>query len=74
MRTWLPRIFALLFVCSAALTNVGAQDSDFGNWWIYFGNKQMNERWNWHHEVQYRNYNFIGDLELKKREQRTPAP
>lgn len=40
-----------------------AQDSDFGNWWIYFGNKQIDEKWNWHHEVQYRNYNFVGDLE-----------
>ena len=40
-----------------------AQDSDFGNWLIYFGNKKINEKWNLHHEVQYRNYNAIGDLE-----------
>jgi hypothetical protein len=40
-----------------------AQDSDFGNWMIYFGNKKINSTWNWHHEVQYRNYNSIGDLE-----------
>ncbi len=40
-----------------------AQENDFGNWYIYFGNKQLSDRWNWHHEVQYRNYNFIGDLE-----------
>ncbi len=40
-----------------------AQDSDLGNWWIYFGNKQIDSKWNWHHEVQYRNYNAIGDLE-----------
>ncbi len=39
------------------------QDSNFGNWLIYFGNKQFNSKWNLHHEVQYRNYNFIGDLE-----------
>ncbi|MDX1667233.1 MAG: DUF2490 domain-containing protein, partial [Saprospiraceae bacterium] len=39
------------------------QNSDLGNWWIYFGNKQFEEKWNWHHEVQYRNYTFIGDLE-----------
>ena len=40
-----------------------AQDSDFGNWLIYFGNKKINSKWNIHHEVQYRNYNAIGDLE-----------
>jgi hypothetical protein len=40
-----------------------AQQSNLGNWWIYFGNKQISSKWNWHHEVQYRNYNFVGDLE-----------
>ncbi|MCB0450348.1 MAG: DUF2490 domain-containing protein [Confluentibacter sp.] len=39
------------------------QDSNFGNWLIYFGNKKIDAKWNWHHEVQYRNYNAIGDLE-----------
>ncbi|MBT8266286.1 MAG: DUF2490 domain-containing protein [Bacteroidia bacterium] len=39
------------------------QDSNLGNWIIYFGNKQLNEKWNLHHEVQYRNYNAVGDLE-----------
>jgi len=34
-----------------------------GNWLIYFGDKRIDTRWNWHHEVQYRNYNAIGDLE-----------
>ncbi|MBK8557453.1 MAG: DUF2490 domain-containing protein [Lewinellaceae bacterium] len=40
-----------------------SQSSDLGNWYIYFGNKKINNSWNWHHEVQYRNYNFFGDLE-----------
>ncbi len=40
-----------------------AQDSNFGNWMIYFGNKKINDKFNWHHEVQYRNYDFVGDLE-----------
>jgi hypothetical protein len=40
-----------------------SQESDLGNWLIYFGNKQINKKINWHHEVQYRNYNGIGDLE-----------
>ena len=42
---------------------VFSQDSNFGNWMIYFGNKQFNSKWNLHHEIQYRNYNAIGDLE-----------
>ncbi len=40
-----------------------AQDSDLGNWLLYFGNKKINTKLNWHHEVQYRNFNAIGDLE-----------
>tara|TARA_R110002072_G_scaffold174802_19_gene330581 strand:+ start:1982 stop:2641 length:660 start_codon:yes stop_codon:yes gene_type:complete len=40
-----------------------SQTNNTGNWWIYFGNKQINEKWNLHHEVQYRNFNFIGDTE-----------
>lgn len=39
------------------------QASGFGNWFIYFGNKQIKQKWNWHNEVQYRNFNFIGDTE-----------
>ncbi len=42
---------------------VSAQESNLGNWLIYFGNKKLGDRFNWHHEVQYRNYNAIGDLE-----------
>lgn len=40
-----------------------AQDSNLGNWLIYIGNKKINQDWNIHNEVQYRNYNAIGDLE-----------
>jgi len=40
-----------------------SQDSNFGNWLIYLGNKELSQRWNLHNEVQYRNYNAIGDLE-----------
>lgn len=39
------------------------QDSNLGNWLVYIGSKKVNDRWNIHHEVQYRNYNVIGDLE-----------
>ena len=40
-----------------------AQESDFGNWLIYIGNKKLNSKWNIHNEVQYRNYDAVGDLE-----------
>jgi hypothetical protein len=52
-------LFGFLMVTTASL----AQDSNLGNWMIYFGNKKINPKWNWHHEVQYRNYDAIGDLE-----------
>jgi len=42
---------------------VQAQNSDLGNWLIYIWNKKLNNNWNIHNEVQYRNYNAIGDLE-----------
>ncbi|WP_116124886.1 DUF2490 domain-containing protein [Lewinella sp. IMCC34183] len=53
-------LFFLLFVLPATAF---AQPADLGNWMIYFGNKDLGERWNLHHEVQYRNYNVVGDLE-----------
>jgi hypothetical protein len=39
--------------------HVKAQKSDVGNWMIYFGNKQINKKWNWWHEAQYRSYNVL---------------
>ena len=58
-------IRTILFVLVlAVLPKVStAQDSDLGNWLVYIGSKQLNEKWNLHHEVQYRNYDAIGDLE-----------
>ena len=58
----MTRILFTIFICLLSLKGF-SQASDIGNWIIYFGNKQINEKWNWHHEVQYRNYNAIGDLE-----------
>ena len=56
--------FSLVIICCLAFPFFGvSQESNFGNWIIYFGNKQINQKWNWHHEVQYRNYDAIGDLE-----------
>lgn len=53
-------IVIISIVCPWFLT---AQESNLGNWLIYIGNKKINEKINLHHEVQYRNYNAIGDLE-----------
>jgi Protein of unknown function (DUF2490) len=40
-----------------------AQPTQIGNWFMYLGDKKINNKWNWHHEVQYRNFNFLGDTE-----------
>ncbi len=55
------RFLLILFFIFPIVIN--AQSSDLGNWIIYVGNKQIDSKWNWHNEVQYRNYNAIGDLE-----------
>ncbi len=40
-----------------------AQKSDLGAWYNYIGSMKMDSSFNWHQEIQYRNYNAIGDLE-----------
>ena len=52
----------LILVLMLPLFSQG-QESTFGNWLIYIGNKKINTKWNIHHEIQYRNYDAIGDLE-----------
>jgi len=56
----LSLLVVLCFLCPRI---VNAQDSNIGNWLIYIGNKKLNSKWNIHNEVQYRNYDAIGDLE-----------
>lgn len=60
LNKWIKIHFILAIVF---LPFFGQAQSDLGNWWIYFGNKDLNKGFNLHHEIQYRNYNFIGDLE-----------
>jgi len=57
-RTLAALIFVLMLPIFAQ-----SQDSNLGNWLMYIGNKKLNQKWNIHNEVQYRNYNAIGDLE-----------
>ena len=54
---WLIIIFLLVGINDS----VYSQKSEIGNWFIYFGNQKINKNWNWHNEIQYRNYDFIGD-------------
>jgi hypothetical protein len=64
MRTNSSKISLVVLMIAFMLPNFAqSQESDFGNWLIYIGNKKLNEKWNLHNEVQYRNYNAIGDLE-----------
>ena len=53
-------VFLLLF---GLRFQMQAQESDVGNWLIYIGNKKVNSKFNLHNEIQYRNYDAIGDLE-----------
>ena len=52
-----------IWLVLCVITNSNAQKSDIGNWFAYMGNQKINNKWNWHNEVQYRNFNFAGDLE-----------
>ena len=55
-------LVALIIVLVLPIFTQG-QESNLGNWLIYIGNKKLNNNWNIHNEIQYRNYNAIGDLE-----------
>ena len=55
------RIIKILLLIICFCNHSYSQKSEIGNWFAYFGNQKINKKWNWHNEVQYRNYNFIGD-------------
>jgi len=58
------KLFMVALTCVLMLPNLTtAQNSDFGNWLIYIGSKKIDSKWNIHNEVQYRNYDAVGDLE-----------
>lgn len=57
------KIIAFLFGAIIFSTTINAQKNDVGNWLMYIGNQKLNKNIIWHNEVQYRNYNFIGDLQ-----------
>ena len=55
------QLLIILFLIN--IFSVKSQENNVGNWLIYFGNKDLNSKLNWHHEIQYRNYNLLGELE-----------
>lgn len=55
------RHILLAIIFASISTAVLAQPNKVGNWFIYFGNQKINSKFNWYNEIQYRNYNFIGD-------------
>lgn len=57
----MKKILALLIMLFPLC--LSAQDSKLGDWLIYIGSMKLDSKWNIHHEVQYRNYDMIGDLE-----------
>lgn len=57
--------FKVLFgIILCALSPVlSAQKSNLGAWYMFFGNSKINNKFNLHHEIQYRNFDAVGDLE-----------
>jgi hypothetical protein len=62
MQRYLCQILISLFFISIGLA-LPAQNANTGNWFIYLGNQALSPKWNWWNEVQYRNYNMVGDLQ-----------
>lgn len=52
-----------LVIFSLVSTFSPAQKNDLGAWYMYFGNNKISSKWNWHNEIQYRNFDAGGDLE-----------
>ncbi|WP_298237664.1 DUF2490 domain-containing protein [uncultured Algibacter sp.] len=61
--TNLKIIFSLFLLVLLTPYKGTSQDSNFGNWLIYIGNVKLKNNWDFHNEVQYRNYDAAGDLE-----------
>ena len=55
------QLIIILFLIN--IFSVKSQENNIGNWLIYLGNKELNSSLNWHHEIQHRNYNILGELE-----------
>ncbi|WBX97798.1 DUF2490 domain-containing protein [Chryseobacterium gambrini] len=61
MRNILKKAVLGIFTLGATFSQ--AQKSDLGAWYMYFGNNKISKKLNFHNEIQYRNFDGIGDLE-----------
>lgn len=52
-----------LGICMLGAPFLQAQKSDLGAWYMYFGNNKISKKLNFHNEVQYRNFDALGDME-----------
>lgn len=52
-----------LIILVSISTYSSAQKNDVGAWYMYFGNNKISKKLNFHNEIQYRNFDGIGDLE-----------
>lgn len=59
------KIIKFFFAAVLLFTGIfaSAQNNDTGAWYMYFGNNKISKKFNFHNEIQYRNFNGIGDLE-----------
>lgn len=59
------KIFTKLLFTVLSLGSITAlaQKNDLGAWYMYFGNNKISKKLNWHNEIQYRNFDAVGDLE-----------
>ncbi|KXH84824.1 DUF2490 domain-containing protein [Chryseobacterium kwangjuense] len=59
------KVFTKLLYTVLSLGSITAlaQKNDLGAWYMYFGNNKISKKLNWHNEIQYRNFDAVGDLE-----------
>ncbi|CAD7797210.1 hypothetical protein CHRY9390_00129 [Chryseobacterium aquaeductus] len=53
----------ILVLCTTFSVFCSAQKNDLGAWYMYFGSNKISKKFNFHNEIQYRNFNGIGNLE-----------
>lgn len=54
----------LLIGSFLAMNTIWSQQSELGAWYAYFGSNPIpSSNFNWHNEIQYRNFNAIGNLD-----------
>jgi hypothetical protein len=56
----LKRTILLLGFIGVINNSVIGQSNNVGNWFVYFGNQKINDKWNIQSDFQYRDYRFLG--------------